>query len=68
MNLIEFEKRFPKGTLIGTNITPDHYLKFYDNGAEVGVWRYNRRTTAAAGEVLGEEQAAAARHYFGRQR
>lgn len=68
MNIAEFERRFPKSTLIGTDVRPEHYLKFYDNGAEVGVWRYNRRTTVAAGEVLGEEEAAAARQYFARQK
>lgn len=69
MNLKEFEAIFPlRQTLIGTDMAGDQYLKFYDNGSQVGLWRYNRITGEKMGQILSAGDAQEARQQFSRVR
>lgn len=69
MNIAEFNARFPFHTRIGTDVQPEHVKYFHDNGTEVGVWNYDRRTTCGSGEILFPDDAAMARHWYkGRSR
>ena len=64
MQSADFFKRFADHQEIGRDITDNHLYVFYDNGAEVGLWREDRPTTIGAGSVLGPEDAEMARYWF----
>lgn len=67
MNRTEFETRFPPhSTLIGRDDRRDdeQIWYFHDNGNEVGIWKYNRRTTCGVGEIIWGEDAEMARAYY----
>lgn len=68
MDRKRFTRRFPEATEIGRDATPDELVVFFDNGKDVGGWRENRRTTTGAGELLGSDDAATARHRYARSK
>lgn len=60
----EFLAIFPESSKIGQEPTePHHWVSYFDNGKDVGIWTENRRTTMGEGEgeILDEENAAACR-------
>lgn len=59
-----FSGRFPEDTKIGRDVTNAELVIYHDNGQQVGAWRMNRRITVGHGEILSDEDAAAARHRF----
>lgn len=63
MNRREYVSQFPFSTEIGRGSADIDHFVFHDNGADVGTWRTNRRTTVGHGEVLDAEKAAAAREW-----
>lgn len=63
MNYTEFVRRFPEDMEIGRDITDEELVVFVDNGAHVGAWRMNRRTTVGRGEILSPAEAIMARHW-----
>jgi hypothetical protein len=64
MDSSEFFQRFADRQEVGRDLTDTHLSVFYDNGREVGCWREERRTTIGQGEILSEENADIARHWF----
>ncbi len=62
----EFFARFADRHEIGRDVTDTHLSVFYDNGAEVGLWREERATTIGAGSVLAPPDAEMARAWFAR--
>ncbi|AGA31710.1 hypothetical protein [Singulisphaera acidiphila] len=68
MDKKQFFERFPETSVIGRDATPDELVVYFDHNGEVGAWRENRRTTTGEGEILGLDDAAAARHRYAHQR
>lgn len=67
MNIREFESRFPpRSTRMGVDMNRDdeQIWFFYDNGQDVGVWKYDRRSTCGHGEIIQGEDAELARAYY----
>ena len=63
-----FTRRFREEQEIGRDITNHELAVYRDNGAEVGVWREDRRTTQGNGEVLSPDDTHMARYWFAQKR
>jgi hypothetical protein len=68
MKLAEFFQRFRDDQEIGRTITDDKLDVYYDNGQDVGRWVQDRRSQRSEAELLDDENAVTARHWYDRTR
>jgi len=66
MNFVEFSGWFSQRHEIGREVTTRHFVIYYDNGMDVGIWREDRWSAFGSGEVLCAEDVEIVRRCYGR--